>query len=298
MDGPTKDTAVEKRLEYLFSDTVPGVCLRNNVSVGDVQIILDMLRPKLDEAKNNLSSIGYPNVSSLLCIYDELGHIDYKGVEPISAWIIPHRSSSKKAWTGTFSKILCSEELNLNATEVEAIKKINYMIYLECVYSVVVNRLYYALAHTNSPANPDKLRLRLSFPRVVYDGKLAEKVKFIKSNMAPLPKGVPDITEACNINLRNMVAHGRLVGERPVTELHSLKDVTQITEPACVVHFDRTNSLESAEIIDLAAEYEKVRVATDVWNIALNIYRDITFGTWRSTPESRWSPPEFDLRSA
>ena len=90
----------------------------------------------------------------------------------------------------------------------QALKKINYIVYVECVYSVVVNRLCYALAHSDFPSGLDNLNPNPSIPYLVYKAQLTKKIKFIRSNTERPPKDVPDITEACDIDLRNTIAHG------------------------------------------------------------------------------------------
>lgn len=281
--------------EYLFANAVPNACLQSNISASDAQTIFNLLRPKLDEAKGNLSSTGSTFDSLLSCIYDEMGHIKNKKVDSIPKWMLPRRSSSKKTWTSIFSKIQDSEELNLNTTELQVVRKINYMMYVECAYSVVVDRLYYALAYTNSLPNLSHRDIYPSFSHVVYYTKLTKKVRFIKNKLSLPLKNIPDITEACNIYLRNMVAHGRLVGELAGMKPNFSEDMIRMVDPVCVSPFRA--DLESAEMVDLNAEYKKIQAITDAWNIALNIYRDIEFGTWRLTPKLWQSPPEFDLRS-
>lgn len=154
------------------------------------------------------------------------------------------------------------------------------MVYAECIYSVVVNRLCYALAHTNSPSGLNELKQNLGIPYLVYRTSLDRKIKFIKSNTDRPPKGVPDIIEACNIDLRNTIAHGGLVGKPAGVALPFFKDVVQMEDPTYVVRFNRTGSLESVRLVDLDAEYEKMRAATMVWHFALVVYWDLTFGMW------------------
>lgn len=319
MNYPPDSAAVEERISYLFTDTVPELCKQTDVRPDAVRAVFDMLRPKLKEAEDNLPPIGSPAVtangkpvrtktsqstkfSSLLLMYSSLDRIEDEEMNRIGVkadlpkWMFPRRGLSEEAWTSVFSKILDSDDLGLGETEMQALRKVNYIVYVECVYSVVVNRLCYALAHADSPDNTAGLKPNPSIPYVVYRIPLAKKVEFIKNNTERLSKGVPDITNACDIDLRNTIAHGGLVGKPAGVALHFFKDVAQMADPAYVPRFDKTGSLESVRLVDLAAEYEKVRAATNVWNLALNMYWNIAFSGWWSVPKSRWLPNGFDLR--
>lgn len=310
MDEPPDRAAVEERISYIFDNTVPELCRETNVSADDVRVIFDMLQPKLDEAKANLPPIESPpsivdgepvktedgsseNFSSLLLMYDELDQIqDDLGRTP--KWMLPKRALGEKAWAGAFAKILDSKELDLSETEMQALRKIDYMVYVECVYSVVVNRLCYALAHANNP-NFDVLKTNPSIQYVVYRVPLAKKIKFIRDNTKRPPKGVPDIVEACDIDLRNTIAHGSLVGKPAWVARHFFRDVAEKDDPAYVTRFDKAGSLESVRLVDLAVEHEKVRVATNVWNLALNTYWNLSFTGWWAIPQSMWRPHGFDF---
>lgn len=320
MDYPPNSTAIGERIEYVFEHTVPELCEQTNVSADAVRVVFDMLRPRLDEARDNLPPIGSQSVtddgkpvktkdsqstnfSSLLLMYDSLDRIEDEemdriniNVNRIPRWMLPRRGLSEKAWAGAFSKIRDSAGLNLDETEMQALKKIDYIVYVECVYSVVVNRLCYALAHSDSPSGLDNLTPSPSIPYLVYEARLAKKIKFIRSNTERPPKGVPDITEACDIDLRNTIAHGSLVGKPAGVAPHFFKNVAQMEDPTYVTCFDGMGSLKSIRPVDLAAECEKVRAATNVWNLALNMYWNLEFSGWWSVPRSRWLPHGFDLR--
>ena len=68
-----------------------------------------------------------------------------------------------------------------------------------------------------------------------------------------------------------------------------------MVDPAYVTCFDGAGSLKSIRLVDLDAEYEKMRAATNVWNLALYLYWDIAFSGWWSVPKSRWRPNGFNL---
>ena len=319
MGYPPDSAAVQGRISYLFTDTVPELCRQTEVSSDAVRAVFDMLRPKLKEAEDNLPPIGSPavaadgkpvrtktsqspNFSSLLLMYSSLDRIEDEEMHRIGVvadfpkWMLPRKGLSEETWASAFSKILDSNDLDLGETEMQALRKVNYIVYVECVYSVIVNRLCYALAHTDSPDNTAGLKSHPSIPYVVYRIPLAKKIEFIKNNTERPPNGVPDITEACDIDLRNTIAHGGLVGKPAGVAPHFFKDVAQMSDPAYVTRFDKTGSLEAVRLVDLATEYEKVRAATNVWNLALNMYWNIAFSGWWSVPKSRWLPDGFDLR--
>ena len=295
---PPNNTAIGERIEYMFEHIVPELCEQTNVNADAVRVVFDMLRPKLDEARDNLPPIGsHPtSFSSLLLMYDSLDRIEDEEMDRanikksrIPKWMLTRRGLSEEAWTGAFSKIRDSDGLNLDETEMQALKKINYIVYVECVYSVVVNRLCYALAHSDSPSGLDNLNPSPSIPYLVYKAQLAKKIKFIRSNTERPPKDVPDITEACDIDLRNTIAHGGLVGKPAgVVVPHFFKNVAQMADPTYVTCFDGAGSLKYVRLVDLDAEYEKVRAATNVWNLALNMYWYLEFsGVWV------WGKPHF-----
>lgn len=320
-DLPSR-AAIDERIEYLFTHTMPELRKQTNVSADAVHVVFDMLRPKLDEANGNLPPIGSPlftvdgkpiktknskstKFSSLLLMYNSLDRIDGKEVDQIDdkgggripRWMLPSRGLSAKAWKSAFSKILVNEKLDLDETERLALNKIDYMVYAECVYSVVVDRLCYALAHANSPDNSVGLKLKPSIPYVVYNIPLTKKIVFIKCNTDRLPQDVPDITEAGDVDLRNRTAHGGLVGKPMGPAQYFCKDIAHMADPAYVTSFEKdTGALKSVRLVDLAAEYEKMRAAINTWGIALNLYWDIAFSGWWGVPKSMWRPTGFDFR--
>ena len=101
MGYPPNSTAIDERIEYVFDYAMPELCRKTNVDADAVRVVFDMLRPRLDEARDNLPPIGAqpvtndgkpvktkdsqsPNFSSLLLMYSSLDRIKDEEMDRIN----------------------------------------------------------------------------------------------------------------------------------------------------------------------------------------------------------------------
>ena len=198
-------------------------------------------------------------------------------------YLYPRIAPSVAAWSGVFNKTLGSQAFDLSHDERLALKMVNYMVYAECVYANLVNQLCYILANSDSPRCLKELDYKPDMEPIARNASLKRKIKFLKSNLPPMEPGSINITDACNIHLRNMIAHGSLAGNRPqAPHIHQEKPKHQMSEPVFVRRSLRGDWKWCEKSVDLDAEYKKMHDATLIWHNALWCYWDVKFRPKRS----------------
>ena len=260
-------------------------CAQMKIDKSQVLSIFDRLRPKLDEAKAKLQECKTtPN--DMLYAFDMGGTMKETG-KPDYMHMYPCPAPSIVAWSGMFTKILNNQASNFAYAEQMALKMINYMVYAECVYTNLVNHLCYVLVNSKDPQYPKKWRCKTNMESIARNGKLKLKVKFLRFNLPDISDEL-NIAKACNIDLRNMIAHGNFAGNPPLAShprQPKLKHQSMSTlvyvrcQPNRVWKWDENP-------VDLDAAYEKMRYTTRIWHAALWHYWDIAYGSWRLFPES------------
>ena len=260
-------------------------CAQMKIDESQVLAIFDYLYPKLDEAKSKLQECKTtPNdmfyAFDMDWVMKEVGKSDYIHMYPCPA-------PSIVTWSGVFNKILNNQTSDLAYAEQLALKMVNYMVYAECVYANLVNQLCYALVNSKDPQQLRKLDCKTSMESIARNVQLKSKVRFLKVNLPDIPD-VLDITKACDIDLRNMIAHGNLAGNLPLAPYLRQSKLKHQSMSASV--YVRRQSKQvwkwDENPVDLDAAYEKMRQTTRIWHAALWHYRDIAYGSWRLFPES------------
>ena len=157
------------------------------------------------------------------------------------------------------------------------------MVYTECVYANLVNQLCYILANSDSPCRLRELSCETNMEPIARNVHLKQKIRFLKSNLPPMKLRSINITNACNIHLRNMIAHGSLAGNRPqVPYVHQEKHKHQMSEPVFVRYRRGWDWKWYKKSVDLDAEYKKMHDTTLIWHNALWRYWDEKFRPKRS----------------
>ena len=260
-------------------------CAQMNIDAAQVLAIFDRLRPKLDEAKAKLQECKTtPN--DMLYAFDVDGIMKEVG-KPDCVHMYPCPAPSIVTWSGVFNKILNNQTSDLAYVERLTLKMVNYMVYAECVYANLVNHLCYILVNSKDPRPLGKLDGNTSMESIARNIRLKSKVKFLKINL-PDTFDVPDITKACDIDLRNMIAHGNLAGNPPLAP-HPRQPKLKHQSMSAPVYVRRQSEQVwkwDENPVDLDAAYEKMHHTTRIWHTALWHYRDIAYGSWRLFPES------------
>lgn len=260
-------------------------CAQMKIDESQVLSIFDRLRPKLDEAKAKLQKCKTtPN--DMLYAFDMGGVMEEAG-KPDYMHMYPCPAPSIVAWSGVFNKTLSNQASNLAYAEQITLKMINYMVYAECVYANLVNHLCYVLVNLKDPQHLKELKCETDMESIARVGQLKLKVKFLRHNLPDIPDA-PNITEACNIDLRNMIAHGNFAGNPLLApHPHQPKLKHQLMHASVYVRRRSKSAWKWEENpVDLDAAYEKMRHTTRIWHAALWHYWDIAYGSWRLFPES------------
>lgn len=150
-----------------------------------------------------------------------------------------------------------------------------HVVYTECVYANLVNQLCYVLANLDPPQCLDIIREKTSMKQISLDVNLKPKVKFLSHNLPEMDNSL-SITDACDINLRNMIAHGSLAGG-PVPYTGQQKSKHQ-SDSVYVRDSFREDWKWRADPVNLDDAYVKMNRTTLIWHNALWCYWDMKFG--------------------
>lgn len=249
-------------------------CTQTGVNESHVQSVFDAIRPKLEEAEASLRYCGM----SLECMYYAF-NVDDVVKEPEDLdWLhlYPRPASGVAAWSGVFNKTLDGQAADLTHAEGLAVKMINYMVYTECVYANLVNQLCYVLANLDTPKCFKIIYKKTSMKQIALDVDLKHKVKFLSHNLPEMDNSL-SITGACDISLRNMIAHGSLAGG-PVPHIGQQKSQHQNDYSVYVRGGFREGWEWREEPVNLDEAYMKMHRTTLIWHNALWCYWDMKFG--------------------
>ena len=252
-------------------------CAQTNVDQSKVQSVLDALQPKMDEAERNLQRRG-ASLKNMYCAFDaedvagESGGLD-------CMCLYPRLAPSVAAWSGVFNKTLGSQAFDLSQDERLTMKMLNYMVYTECVYANIVNQLCYILANSDSPCCLKELDCETNMESITRNVHLKQKIKFLRHNLPCIQSGCINIAYACNINLRNMIAHGSFAGNQslvPYTRQQKLK--RRMSKMIYVRRGFKAGWKWYKKPGDLDVAYKKIHDTTLIWHNALWCYWDMKFG--------------------
>ena len=261
-------------------------CVQAGINKLQVLHIFKCLLPSLEEARVNLKE-RKKSLEDMYFAFD-VGEVVEAAGDPDCTHLYPHPSSGITAWSGMYNRALNNQASELIDAERLALKMVNYMTYTECVYANLVNQLCYVMLNTSSPCRVEELRCKNTMESIARVSPLRYRVKFLKQNLPKILNGVPDIIEACNIDLRNMIAHGSLAGGQSLA-LHDDRQKTEyrsMSEPVYVRGGYRKDWKWNKKPVDLDIEYKKMRDATLTWQTALLYYQDVIYGSWKCLPES------------
>lgn len=108
-------------------------------------------------------------------------------------------------WASIVSKIMNNQKDDMTEQEDLFIRYITYLIYVEGIYSYVVNILCYLLANQTEP--PKGIG-KINMDDITRDVRLFIKLKYLKDN------GFAELADACDRDLRNAVGHnGGIFGD-------------------------------------------------------------------------------------
>lgn len=248
-------------------------CTQTGINESDVQSVFDMVRPKLDEAEANLRDCDM----SLESMYHAF-NVDDVVKEPEDLdWLhlYPRPASGVAAWSGVFNKTSDGQAINLTHAEGLAVKMINYMVYTECVYANLVNQLCYVLANSDSPKCFKIIYKKTNMKQIALDVNLKPKVEFLSHNLPKMDNAL-SITDACDISLRNMIAHGSLAGG-PVPYTNQEKSKHQ-SDSVYVRGGLKDDWKWRADPVNLDDAYMKMHHTTLIWHNALWCYWGMKFG--------------------
>ena len=250
-------------------------CAQTNVDQSKVQSVLDALQPKMDEAERNLQRRG-ASLKNMYCAFDaedvagESGGLD-------CMCLYPRLAPSVAAWSGVFNKTLGNQTFDLPHAERLALKMVNYMVYTECVYANVVNQLCYIMISSDSPCLRE-LGCKPSMEAIARNVHLKRKIEFLRHNLPPMQSGSLSIASACDIDLRNMIAHGSFVGNRSLVPYTSQQKPKQrMSEPVYVRRVSKAGWKWCKDPVDLDVAYEDIHDTTLIWHNALWCYWDMKF---------------------
>ena len=261
-------------------------CAQARINISKVLSIYDYLLPRLKEAEVNLHK-NNDSLEEMYYAFDVAEVVKAAG-GPDCMHLYPRPPSGMTAWSGIYDRTLNNQAAELTYAERLALKMVNYIVYAECVYANLVNQLCYVLVNTRSPRCIGKLNRKESMESIARDCTLGGRVKFLEQNLRDVPNGTPDIIGACDIHLRNMIAHGSLAGSQPVAPYaHQPKSkYGDMAEPVYIRRPNGKNWEWDKKPVDLDAEYERMRNATLTWQTALLHYQDVTYESWKRFPES------------
>lgn len=250
------------------------------MGISDLKVsIFDILWSKLDEAKDNLQRRG-TSLENMYHAFDVEKVMNDDG-KPDHLHMYPRLAPSVTAWSGVFNKMLGNQASVLTHAERLALKMVNYMVYTECIYANLVNQLCYVLANSNSPNRLEKLRCKTydmrSIARIAH---LKDKVEFLRHNLPPMA-GPLDITDACDIQLRNMIAHGSLAGSQPPGQHRGRRrpEHRRMSEQVYVRRGLKEEWRWDEAPVDLDDAYKRLCDITLIWHNILWCYWDVTFGS-------------------
>ena len=270
-----------------YKECIPMViqsrCAQTGISESDVRCVFDAMRPKMDEAEANLKRREM-SLESMYCAFDtdevvrEAGDLD-------RMHMYPRLAPSVAAWSGVFNKTLGNQTSDLTHAERLAMKMINYMVYTECVYANLVNQLCYVLANSNSPRCFKELGRKSDMAPIARNVRLSKKIIFLKHNLPDVQPDVPSITDACDGDLRNMIAHGSLAGNQPPPSCTNQQKPKQqnMSEQVYVRRSFKGGWKWEKNSLDLDVAYKDIHDATLIWHNALWCYWDMKFGPEYST---------------
>ena len=193
-------------------------------------------------------------------------------------YLYPRLAPSVVAWSSVFNKTLGSQAFDTSHDERLALKMINYMVYVECVYANLVSQLCYILANSDSPYCLKELDCETTMESIARNVHLKRKIEFLRHNLPRMKPGSMDITCVCNINLRNMIAHGSFAGNSPPAPCtHQEKPKQRMSEPIYVRRRLKAGWKWDKNPVDLDAEYKKMHETTLIWHNALWCYWNMKF---------------------
>lgn len=146
-----------------------------------------------------------------MCTSFEIQEIENITQENKTIVMYPRLETSMTMRSRLFDKLLNGENYTFTNDERLALKMINYLVYVETEYASTVNVLCYIFAQTISPSCRG-INKKSTIKSISRNFSLKRRIEFLKCNLPDIPSNKPNITTACNIDLRNMIAHGRLVG--------------------------------------------------------------------------------------
>lgn len=262
-----------------YKECIPMVlhtrCAQMGISESEASVFYT-LWPKLNEAKDNLQR-SETTLENMYHAFD-VDKVMSEDGKPDRLHMYPRLAPSVAAWSGVFNKMLGNQASVLTHAERLALKMVNYMVYTECIYANLVNQLCYVLANANSPTCHKKLDHKTDMVSIARSVDLKYKVEFLKHNLPPMTKSL-DITEACNIQLRNMIAHGSLAGNQPPgqhcgqqkPEHRSMSDQIYVRQG-----FKKEWRWDGTPV-NLDDAYKTLCDTTLIWHNVLWCYWDVTF---------------------
>ena len=237
----------------------------------------------MDEAEANLKRRRM-SLGSMYCAFDT-DEVLRDGGDLDRMHMYPRLAPSVAAWSGVFNKTLGNQTSDLTHAERLAMKMINYMVYTECVYANLVSQLCYVLANSNSPRCLKVLSYETDVAPIARGVDLSKKIMFLKHNLPHMQSRCINIAYACNINLRNMIAHGSFAGNQPPLSFTNQQKPKQqnMSEPVYVRRGFNEGWKWCKNPVDLDVAYKDIHDATLIWHNALWCYWDMKFGPEYST---------------
>lgn len=262
----------------IYKECIPMVhlrCTQTEVNKSNVQYVFNAILPKLDEAEAKLQRCGM-SLESMYCAFNVDDVVEAAG-DPDRMHLYPRPAPGLAAWSGVFNKILDGPAAHLTHAERLAVKMINYMVYTECVYANLVNQLCYVLVNSDSPQSLETIRNKTTMKQISLDVNLKPKVKFLSHNLPEIKPNSLSITDTCDINLRNMIAHGSLAGGSvPCTDQQKSKHQSDYS--VYVRGGLKDDWKWCADPVNLDDAYMKIHRTTLIWHNALWCYWDMKFG--------------------
>lgn len=238
---------------------LPSQCKQAKTKESDIESVCDILKSKINEIKDDTKK---SKVLRRISTSFEIKEIENRTQKNNHVVMYPRLETSITMRSKLFDRLLNGENYNLANNERLALKMINYMVYVETEYASTVNVLCYIFAQTISPRCPgiNKKSTIKSISRNFYLGR---RIEFLKCNLPNIPENIPNITTACNTDLRNMIAHGRLVGgPLPTTEYSGEYDIVYVQKGHPTWQWCKNP-------VKLDDEYARMVNITEVWCSAI-----------------------------
>lgn len=264
MGNKSADGVLEQRCKYyrIKKEHVLEVC-------GTIKPILD------DAANNNVDLDAVIESREIMDVARKLqcntAVLKLEGAE------VDYQNSN--TWLDIFRK---TEATNLTEKEWLVFRAITYGVLAENVYNQIVNVLCYALVHRTVPPLQDKkLNCKTGFKDISSKVNLADKLRF-------LPDSCSELIGACNLNLRNSVAHMRfclvpdmeIYNERQETPTSYSSTAKIRVKKHAFYLFKKEhgvwNHLDDKPT-DLKGELAKLMDVTHAWHTALLHYQAVTW---------------------